>query len=100
MSCAYEFFGLSESMTIVYGGCIEPEGRSLENEVVEHDCLSCGKDGGRTRYREEAEGGSLNSYSHTYCFGCDYQSGEIPFAEGECYDRAALCKAAGLDECG
>ncbi|WP_435171718.1 hypothetical protein [Falsirhodobacter sp. 1013] len=62
-------------MTKIYGGCIDAEGRDLEDDVMEHVCRACGQRG-RTRFWEKAEGGSLNSYQHTYCLDCTYQDGD------------------------
>lgn len=58
----------------IYGGCIEPEGRFLENYIMPHDCKMCGGRGS-TRFWEAAEGGCLNHYFSTWCEDCDHKEG-------------------------
>lgn len=60
----------NDKMTI-YGGCIEPEGRELDDETYRHECKCCGGRG-HSRHWEAAEGGSLNRYFATWCEDCDH----------------------------
>lgn len=58
-------------MTRVYGGCIEPEGRELDDYTYSADCPQCRKP---AKYRawEAAEGGSINTYNSVSCPHCGH----------------------------
>ncbi len=54
---------------IVYGGCVEPGGMSLDSGNCEVECPECGKSA-VCHYWEAAEGGALNTYESIKCPHC------------------------------
>ncbi|RBG50930.1 hypothetical protein BRM42_22080 [Xanthomonas oryzae pv. oryzae] len=61
------------SMTIVYGGCIEPGGMKLDNEVYSTECPQCGQEASQHSW-QRCEG-SINHYWSVQCNYCGYRDG-------------------------
>ncbi|MFA4600193.1 hypothetical protein P2A11_21435, partial [Xanthomonas perforans] len=61
------------SMTIVYGGCIEPGGMKLDNEVHSIECPQCGQEASKHSW-QRCEG-SINHYWSVHCDHCGYRVG-------------------------
>lgn len=60
-------------MTIVYGGCIEPGGMKLDNEVYSTECPQCGQEASKHSW-QRCEG-SINHYWSVHCNHCGYRDG-------------------------
>ncbi|WP_146037718.1 hypothetical protein [Xanthomonas citri] len=60
-------------MTIVYGGCVEPGGMELDNDVYSIDCPECGRDASKHSW-QRCEG-SINHYWSVHCNHCGYRDG-------------------------
>lgn len=61
-------------MTRVYGGCIEPGGIDLDNDVEVIECPHCDGDA-FGRYWETCEAGSINLNHTIICTACDHGRG-------------------------
>ena len=67
-------------MTIVYGGCIEPEGMEIDDVRDVATCPNC--DGEAVRwFVEDASSGSVNAYFGLRCDGCGHAEGSHPSDE-------------------
>lgn len=64
-------------MTRVYGGCIEPGGFELDNDVEAIVCPSC-RGEALSRYWETCEGGSINQNRTIICTECSHAEGDLP----------------------
>ncbi|NKW11437.1 hypothetical protein HGG76_28100 [Ochrobactrum tritici] len=61
-------------MTRVYGGCVEPGGFDLDNDLEVVACPDCAGEAFE-RYWETCEGGSINQNHTIICTECDYAEG-------------------------
>ncbi|KAB2695415.1 hypothetical protein FHS76_004054 [Ochrobactrum daejeonense] len=64
-------------MTRVYGGCVEPGGFDLDNDLEVVACPECAGEAFE-RYWETCEGGSINQNHTIICTECDYAEGDLP----------------------
>ncbi|MER9048226.1 hypothetical protein NKH89_13385 [Mesorhizobium sp. M0923] len=64
-------------MTRVYGGCIEPGGIDLDDDVEVIECPHCGGDAFE-RYWETCEAGSIDRNHTIICTACDHAEGDLP----------------------
>jgi 5-methylcytosine-specific restriction endonuclease McrA len=64
-------------MTRVYGGCVEPGGFVLDNDVDVIECPSCGGEA-LSRFWETCEGGAINLNHTIICTECDHAEGDLP----------------------
>ncbi|KQW93181.1 hypothetical protein ASC94_10915 [Massilia sp. Root418] len=62
--------------SVVYGGCIEPEGYKLEDVSYEDVCQACGQPGARYRRWETADG-AINQHWQVNCRACGHEDGDM-----------------------
>ncbi|MFA1677199.1 hypothetical protein ACDY97_31985 [Rhizobium mongolense] len=63
-------------MTTVFGGCIEPEGYELTDDVSITECGSCGGLA-HQRFWETCEAGSINLNQTIICTVCGEAEGDL-----------------------
>ncbi|MFC0808993.1 hypothetical protein ACFHWW_26730 [Ensifer sp. P24N7] len=63
-------------MTTVFGGCIEPDGYELANDVIVTECSHCGGEA-RHSYWETCEAGSINLNESIICTVCGASEGDL-----------------------
>lgn len=63
-------------MTRIYGGCVEPGGFDLDNDL---DIVACPECGGEAfeRYWETCEAGAINQNHSIVCSECDHTEGDL-----------------------
>jgi DNA-directed RNA polymerase subunit RPC12/RpoP len=64
-------------MTRVYGGCVEPGGFDLDDDLETIECPKCGG-AAFERYWEACEAGSINQYHTIRCTECGHEEGDLP----------------------
>jgi len=79
--------------TRVYGGCVEPGGFDLDDDIEAIKCPECGGEA-YERYWEACEAGSINQYHTIRCTECGHEEGDLP-DDSDDYD---LAHDAELDE--
>lgn len=64
-------------MTRVYGGCVEPGGFDLDDDLETIACPDCGGEA-LSRHWETCEGGSINMNHTIICTECEFAEGDLP----------------------
>src|SRR5690606_18569645 len=64
-------------MTRVYGGCVEPDGLDLDNDLQVIACPKCDGEA-YERFWAACEGGSIHQYHTIICTECGHAEGDLP----------------------